>query len=36
MGAPRVSTIIELGTQIDRAQTMDDKVRDAKAKLAKL
>ena len=34
MGAPRVSTVIKLGTRTDRAQTMDDKIRSVKAKLA--
>jgi uncharacterized protein (TIGR00106 family) len=27
MGAPRVSTAIKVSTRIDRAQTLDDKVR---------
>ncbi len=34
MGAPRISTTIKLGTRTDRAQTMDDKVRSVKDKLA--
>ena len=34
MGAPRVSTVIKLGTRIDRVQTMDDKIRSVEAKLA--
>jgi len=34
MGAPRVSTVIKLGTRTDRAQTMEDKVRSVEAKLA--
>jgi uncharacterized protein (TIGR00106 family) len=34
MGAPRVSTVIKLGTRTDRAQTMEDKVKSVKAKLA--
>lgn len=34
MGAPRISTIINLGTRTDRAQTMDDKIRSVEAKLA--
>jgi uncharacterized protein (TIGR00106 family) len=33
MGAPRVATNLRLGTRIDRAQTMDDKVRSVKEKL---
>jgi uncharacterized protein (TIGR00106 family) len=32
MGAPRVSTIIKLGTRTDRVQTMEDKVRSVEAK----
>jgi uncharacterized protein (TIGR00106 family) len=34
MGAPRVSTVIKLGTRTDRAQTMEDKVWSVEAKLA--
>jgi uncharacterized protein (TIGR00106 family) len=34
MGAPRVSTVIKLGTRTDREQTMDDKVRSVETKLA--
>ena len=34
MGAPRISTIIKLGTRVDRDQTMADKVRSVQAKLA--
>lgn len=33
MGAPRVSTIIKLGTRTDRDQKMDDKVRSVEEKL---
>ena len=33
LGAPRVATNLRLGTRIDRAQTMDDKVRSVKEKL---
>jgi uncharacterized protein (TIGR00106 family) len=33
MGAPRVTTVIKLGTRTDRAQTMDDKVKSVQAKL---
>src|SRR5512140_381984 len=36
MGAPRVSTVIKLGTRTDRAQTMVDKVRSVETKLADL
>jgi uncharacterized protein (TIGR00106 family) len=33
MGAPRISTTIKLGTRVDRAQTMQDKVRSVEEKL---
>ncbi len=33
MGAPRITTVIKLGTRTDREQTMDDKVRSVEAKL---
>jgi uncharacterized protein (TIGR00106 family) len=33
MGAPRISTVIKLGTRTDREQTMDDKVRSVQSKL---
>jgi len=33
MGAPRISTIIHLGTRIDRPQTMEDKVESVRSKL---
>ena len=33
MGAPRISTIIKLGTRTDRDQTMDDKVKSVQARL---
>jgi uncharacterized protein (TIGR00106 family) len=33
MGAPRISTILKLGTRTDRPQTMDDKVRSVREKL---
>ncbi len=36
MGAPRISTVIHLGTRTDRAQTMDDKVRSVEARLASI
>jgi len=32
MGAPRVSTVLKLGTRTDRPQTMDDKVRSVREK----
>jgi uncharacterized protein (TIGR00106 family) len=35
MGAPRISTVIKLGTRVDREQTMDDKVRSVQTKLGK-
>jgi uncharacterized protein (TIGR00106 family) len=34
MGAPRVSSSLRFGTRIDREQTMDDKMRSVKEKLA--
>jgi uncharacterized protein (TIGR00106 family) len=33
MGAPRVSTVIKVGTRTDRPQTMNDKVKSVKTKL---
>jgi uncharacterized protein (TIGR00106 family) len=33
MGAPRISTVIKLGTRTDREQTMEDKVRSVRQKL---
>jgi uncharacterized protein (TIGR00106 family) len=33
MGAPRITTVIKLGTRIDRPQTMEDKVRSVQSKL---
>ncbi len=35
MGAPRISTIIKLGTRVDRDQTMAEKVQSVQAKLAR-
>jgi uncharacterized protein (TIGR00106 family) len=35
MGAPRVSSILKLGTRIDRDQKMTDKVRSVEEKMAK-
>jgi uncharacterized protein (TIGR00106 family) len=35
MGAPRISTVIKLGTRIDREQTMADKVRSVEEKLTR-
>lgn len=34
MGAPRISTIIKVGTRIDRPQTMEDKIHSVQARLA--
>jgi uncharacterized protein (TIGR00106 family) len=34
MGAPRVSSSLRFGTRTDREQTMDDKMRSVKEKLA--
>ena len=33
MGAPRVSTNLRLGTRVDRAQSMQDKINSVEAKL---
>ena len=33
MGAPRISTVIKLGTRVDRDQTMEDKIRSVQVKL---
>ncbi|MGD0584205.1 MAG: MTH1187 family thiamine-binding protein [Oryzomonas sp.] len=33
MGAPRISTIMKVGTRTDRIQTMEDKVKSVKGKL---
>jgi len=33
MGAPRISTTIKMGTRVDRAQTMEEKVESVKSKL---
>ena len=33
MGAPRISTVIKLGTRTDKPQTLDDKVRSVESKL---
>jgi len=33
MGAPRITTVIKLGTRTDRAQSMEDKVQSVKSKL---
>ena len=32
MGAPRITTVIKVGTRTDRAQSMDDKVRSVESK----
>jgi uncharacterized protein (TIGR00106 family) len=34
MGAPRISTVIKLGTRTGRAQTLEDKVKSVQAKIA--
>lgn len=34
MGAPRVFTVMKVGTRTDRAQTMDEKTRSVVSKLA--
>jgi len=33
MGVPRISSTLRLGTRVDRAQTMEDKIRSVKEKL---
>ena len=33
MGAPRINTVIKLGTRVDRDQTMEDKVRSVREKM---
>jgi uncharacterized protein (TIGR00106 family) len=33
MGVPRISTVIKIGTRVDRDQNMDEKVVSVKAKL---
>lgn len=33
MGAPRISTVIKLGTRVDRDQTMSDKVQSVRDKM---
>jgi uncharacterized protein (TIGR00106 family) len=35
MGAPRISTTIRVGTRVDRAQSMSDKINSVKDKLSK-
>jgi uncharacterized protein (TIGR00106 family) len=34
MGAPRISTVIKMGTRTDRDQTMTDKISSVESKLA--
>jgi uncharacterized protein (TIGR00106 family) len=34
MGAPRITTVIKLGTRTDRVQTLEDKVRSVQAKIS--
>jgi uncharacterized protein (TIGR00106 family) len=36
MGAPRVSTVIKLGTRTDKTQTLEDKVKSVEAKMAEV
>lgn len=33
MGAPRISTVIKLGTRTDKTQTMEDKIQSVEEKL---
>jgi uncharacterized protein (TIGR00106 family) len=35
MGAPRISTVIKVGTRIDRQQSMEDKIESVQQKLSK-
>ena len=35
LGAPRIHTIIKLGTRTDRSQTMDEKIKSVQSKLPK-
>ena len=34
MGVPRLSTVVRFGTRVDHDQTMDDKIKSVKDKLA--
>lgn len=34
MGAPRIFTVMKVGTRTDRTQTMDEKIRSVEGKLA--
>jgi len=34
MGAPRIFTVVKVGTRTDKAQTLDDKVHSVESKLA--
>jgi uncharacterized protein (TIGR00106 family) len=36
MGAPRIFTVLKLGTRVDKKQTMEDKMASVKEKLEKL
>jgi uncharacterized protein (TIGR00106 family) len=36
MGAPRISTIIKVGTRVDRDQTMESKIQSVQARLAEM
>ena len=33
MGAPRISTVLKIGTRVDREQSLDDKVRSVREKM---
>ena len=35
LGAPRITTTLKLGTRVDRAQTMDDKIQSVQKKLGR-
>ena len=34
MGAPRIATTLRVGTRVDRAQTMEDKIKSVQLKLS--
>lgn len=34
MGAPRLATVIKVGTRVDRAQSLDDKIQSVNRRLA--
>ncbi len=36
MGAPRISTIVKIGTRVDRDQTLEDKIRSVQVRLTEM